>query len=113
MADDDKQMKSAYELAMERLKRDDEGEPLSLTEVQKRELAEIEREVTAKIAEQEILLKSRIVAALAAGNVDEAGKVRDELAEELRRIRERGEARKDAVRRGDRKSEAPESGESE
>lgn len=111
MADDEKQVKSAYELAMERFKQD-EGEVLSLTDVQKRELAEIDREITAKLAEQEILLKSRIVAALAAGNVEEAAKLRDELTAELRRIRERGEARKETVRKGGRSGVAGDSGES-
>jgi hypothetical protein len=100
MADDEKSMKSAYELAMERLRRDQKDEPPSLTDGQKRELADIDRETTAKVAEQEILLKPRILSALAAGNVEEATKLRDELEGELRRIRERGEVKKEAVRKG-------------
>lgn len=94
---EEKQMKSAYELAMERFAQADTGPALS-TE-QKEELAAIDRETQAKIAEQEILVKSRFQAAVAAGNMEEAIKLRAELATELRRLRERGEAKKDEVRK--------------
>ncbi len=93
---EEKPMKSAYELAMERFAQADTGPALSAE--QKAELAAIDRETQAKIAEQEILMKSRLQAAAAAGNMEEAIKIRDELAPELRRLRERGEAKKDEVR---------------
>lgn len=98
MPEDEKGIKSAYELAMERLKR---GEPETpgLSETTKKKLAEIDRETGAKVAEQEILFKSRIQAADAAPNLEEVQKLREELATEIRRIRERGEARKEEVRR--------------
>lgn len=98
MVSDDKRMKTALELAMERFQAPGEGAAAPLSDEQKRELAEIDREAAAKIAEQEILLKSRIGAALAGGNAEEVVKLREQLATELRRIRERAEAKKDEVR---------------
>ncbi len=97
MAGDEKPMKSAYELAMERFAQSDSAGP-PLTEEQKQEIAAIDREMQAKIAEQEILSKSRIQAALAAGNAEDAVRLRDELAVEVRRIRERAEGKKDEIR---------------
>ena len=48
-------MKSAYELAMERLQKTTPS--LSLTDEQKKELAEIDSKYRAKIAEKELFLK--------------------------------------------------------
>ena len=49
-------MKSAYELAMERLEK--ASPSLSLTEDQKKEIAEVDSVYRAKIAEQELFLKN-------------------------------------------------------
>jgi hypothetical protein len=98
MPEEEKGIKSAFELAMERLKQAEPDEP-GLSEKQKRELAEIDRETGAKVAEQEILFRSRIQAASANRNLEEVEKLRQELATEIRRIRERGESRKEEVRR--------------
>ncbi len=103
MAEEKKEIKSAYELALERLGAT-AGEGTALTAEDKQELAEIDRDTHARIAEQEILFKSRIGSALQSNNLEEAVKLKDELATELRRIRERGEEKKEAVRR--RRSEA-------
>ena len=54
-------MKSAYELAMERLKKKDAEEGVSertLTEEQKLEIAEIRKTYGAKLAQEEILFKA-------------------------------------------------------
>ena len=54
-------MKSAYELAMERLKKKDAEEGVSertLTEAQKQDIAEIRKTYGAKLAQEEILFKS-------------------------------------------------------
>lgn len=54
-------MKSAYELAMERLKKKDAEEGVSersLTEAQKQEIAEIRKTYGAKLAQEEILFKA-------------------------------------------------------
>jgi cytidylate kinase len=97
-AADEAGIKSAYELAMERLG-GGQVSPAGLTEEQKQVLAAIDRETGAKVAEQEILFKSRIQTALANADLDGATKLRTEMATELNRIRERGEERKEEVRR--------------
>jgi len=51
-------MKSAYELAMERLEK--ASPSLSLTEDQKKELAEVDSVYRAKIAEKELFLRNQI-----------------------------------------------------
>src|ERR1700736_5101877 len=56
-------MKSAYELAMERLAKD---QPImTLTEDQKKQLAEIDSQFKARIAEKELFLKGEIAKARA------------------------------------------------
>ena len=57
--------KSAYELAMERLKKKDAEEGVSerlLTPEQKQEIAEIRKTYGAKLAQEEILFKSKTMA---------------------------------------------------
>jgi len=64
---DDRPLRSAYELAMERLRRKDRDEgiedPEPLTETQKERIAELRREASAKLAEMEILHGKDIAAA--------------------------------------------------
>ncbi|PYX64724.1 MAG: hypothetical protein DMG78_30330, partial [Acidobacteria bacterium] len=62
-------MKSAYELAMERLSKS--GPTVKLTAEQKKELAELDSKYAAKVAEREIFLKGEL--AKAAGNADFEG----------------------------------------
>ena len=60
---DDQAPKSALELAMERLKKKDADEGVSersLTEDQKNEIAEIRKAYAAKLAQEEILFKSKV-----------------------------------------------------
>src|SRR5215510_11757189 len=52
------EMKSAYELAMERLQK--ASPSLSLNDEQKKELADVDSSYRAKIAEKELFLKERI-----------------------------------------------------
>ena len=58
-------MKSAYELAMERLEK--KAPSLALTDEQKQQMAEIDSTFKARIAEKELFLKDQIGKALAAG----------------------------------------------
>ena len=54
--------KSAYELAMERLKKQDADQGVSertLTEDQKNEIAEVRKTYSARLAQEEILFKSK------------------------------------------------------
>lgn len=87
-------MKTAYELAMERLG----GEKTSLTDAQKSELAEIDRTFDAKVAETKLAYEGRI--SEAQGEPDKADELREELAAELRKLADRRESRKNAVRGG-------------
>ena len=92
-------MKSAYELAMERLaKSDPAAGPLSAA--QKNRLAEIDRIYQGKVAEREIFLQQQLSGALAARNLDEADKVRKQIANEKARLEEEREEEKERVRRG-------------
>jgi|Deesub1362A_J573_1020465.scaffolds.fasta_scaffold00630_20 hypothetical protein len=77
------ELKSTIDLVMERFKASEEAS--SLTEGQKREIAEIRKRYEAKIAEAEILL---------------AGK--EELSEEVARLRREMEEKVAAVRKSSR-----------
>lgn len=91
-------MKSAYELAMERLNQQ-HGKVSALTDAQKKALAEIDRRAMAKKAETEILYRDRLAAARARGDVAAFATEEEQLRAELVRIRDRAEDEKAAVRR--------------
>lgn len=92
-------MKSAYELAMERLKASDPDTGRPLTLEQKARLSEIDRVYQGKIAEREIFLKKLLDDTLTAGKAEEADKIRKQLANEKARLAEEREAEKEQVRR--------------
>jgi hypothetical protein len=89
-------MKSAYELAMERLQKTSPS--LSLTEEQKKELAEIDSKYRAKIAEKELFLKDQIRKAQTQGKAEEIDSLEKQLASEVRRLQEECEAKKEKLR---------------
>ena len=95
-------MKSAYELAMERLNASEkETAPVAkLTAAQKKQLADIDQRYKAKLAEREIFLKQQIAAAQIAGQAEELEKLRDEVRRERLRLAEDCEDEKNRVRRG-------------
>lgn len=90
-------MKSAYELAMERL---DRSEPKSkpLTPAQKACLAEIDVVYKGRWAEREIFLKGQIESSLSAGDPTAVDQLRQQLASEKVRLEEEREAEKECVR---------------
>jgi hypothetical protein len=90
-------MKSAYELAMERLEK--ASPSLSLREDQKKEIAEIDSMYRAKIAEREVFLKDQIRKAQIAGNLEDAQSLEKQLALEMRRLQDECEARKEKLRK--------------
>ena len=90
-------MKSAYELAMERLNRNAPSKPLSAD--QKAAIAEIETIYRAKIAEQEIRFREQIQAADASGDYEKSKELRDLLSTEKQRLQEQGESKKEEIRR--------------
>jgi hypothetical protein len=89
-------MKSAYELAMERLQK--AAPSLSLSEEQKKALAEIDSKYRAKIAEKELFLRDQIRKAQTQGKVDEIASLEKQLALEIRRLQEECEAKKGKLR---------------
>ena len=92
-------MKSAYELALERLKASDPDAVTTLTEKQKKELAEIDRRYKAKIAEKEIFLNNQLQEALAAGRHEDAEQIDQQLRNEKARLKEESEDAREKVRR--------------
>jgi uncharacterized protein YydD (DUF2326 family) len=89
-------MKSAYELAMERLQK---GAPtVSLNDDQKKQLAEIDSTFRAKIAEREVFLKGEIAKAGAAGKSEELDALTKQLTSEVRRLQEDCEGKKEKLR---------------
>jgi len=89
-------MKTAYELAMERLT---SKEPeRKLNPEQKRKLAEVDDTYRAKVAERETFLGAKIAAAKAGGALEEAGVLQEELARDLRGIRAEWEQKKEKAR---------------
>ena len=89
-------MKSAYELAMERLEK--ASPSIALTEDQKQEIAELDSVYRAKIAEREVFLKDQISKAQIAGNLDEVQSLEKQLASEMHRLQDECEAKKEKLR---------------
>jgi hypothetical protein len=89
-------MKSAYELAMERLAK---NQPIvTLTDDQKKQLADVDSTFKARIAEKELFLKDQIRAAQSAGKFEEMESLEKQLASEIRRLQEDCEAKKEKLR---------------
>jgi hypothetical protein len=89
-------MKSAYELAMERLNKT--APTVKLTTAQKKDLAELDSKYAAKIAERELALKGEIDQAAAAGNEEALQQLRQQLADDKRKLQSELEDKKDRVR---------------
>ena len=85
-------MKTAYELAMERLNKDAPAKKLS--PAQKQELAELDSKYAAKVAEREIALKDEMARAGAAGEVEKVETVRQQWVAERRKLQTELEEKK-------------------
>jgi len=90
-------MKTAYELAMERLNKN--APTKRLNAAQKKELSELDSKYAAKIAEREIALKDEIAKAGAAGDFEKAGKLQEQLVSERKKLQAELEEKKEQVRR--------------
>jgi len=89
-------MKSAYELAMERLAK---NQPIvTLTDDQKKQLADVDSTFKARIAEKELFLKDQIRTAQSAGKFEEMESFEKQLASEIRRLQEDCEGKKEKLR---------------
>lgn len=91
-------MKTAYELAMERLNKT--APTAKLTDAQKRELAELDSKYSAKIAEREIFLKGELAKAAAQGDFEAVAQLEKQLVSERKSIQAELEEKKEQVRQG-------------
>lgn len=89
-------MKSAYELAMERLQK--QSPTVKLSAAQKAELADLDSQYAAKVAQREIGMKDEIAKAESAGDLEEAAKLRERLQAEKQKLRAELEDKKQRVR---------------
>jgi hypothetical protein len=89
-------MKSAYELAMERLEQ--KTPSVKLTAEQKEQIAEIDSRYKARIAEKELFLKGKIAEVQTSGNFSEVEELEKQLAAELRRLQSDCEEKKEKLR---------------
>jgi len=97
MSKDDGGLKSAYELAMERLAaKEGAGEPL--TEEQKAEIAEIEQKAKAKVAELEIMREQDLAAARASGDAEKIAAAETAKRDEINKIKANAEQEKEQIR---------------
>ena len=85
-------MKSAYEIAMERLAQAGGGTK-KLSEEQRARIAEIEKRYEARIAETRLSHESRAAAAAP----DERAEILARMTEEIRNLEEKRDREKDAV----------------
>ena len=95
-------MKSAYELAMERLSK--ASPTVTFTADQKKQLADLESQCAAKIAERELFLKAEIVKAIYKGDAEAVAQLEKQLVSERKSFRADFEEKKEKVRAGTAKS---------
>ena len=88
-------MKSAYELAMERLNKT--APTAKLTADQKKQIAELESKYKARIAEREIALKGEIEAAAAAGEFEKVETLQQQLVNERKKLQAESEEKKEQI----------------
>jgi len=91
-------MKSAYELAMERLNKEN---PLSqISDEQKAKLGELDSKYAAKIAEKEIFLQGQLDKALQSGDFEAVESLKSQMATERKVLENEREEKKDRIREG-------------
>jgi hypothetical protein len=91
-------MKSAYELAMERLNKS--APTTKLTEKQKKKMGELDSLYASKIAQREIFLKGEIAKAEMGGDIEAFEQLQKQLASEKKSLAAELEEKKEAVRKG-------------
>ena len=91
-------MKTAYELAMERLNKT--GPAAKITDKQKKQLAELDSKYAAKVAEREIFLKDELGKAADKGDWEAVEQLKKQIVSEKKSIAAELEEKKDSVRQG-------------
>jgi len=89
-------MKSAYELAMERLNKT--SPTAKLTTDQKKEIAELESKYKAKIAERELLVEGERVKAIDRGEFESLEQLEKQLVSDRKSLQNELEEKKEKVR---------------
>lgn len=89
-------MKTAYELAMERLGK---SEPtVKVSDEQKKQLAELDSLYAAKIAERELLVNSQIPKAIEAGDAAAYEQLQKQLVSDRKSLQNERDEKKEAIR---------------
>jgi hypothetical protein len=91
-------MKSAYELAMERLSK--ASPTVKLTDQQKKDLAEIDSKYAAKLAERELFLKDEMAKAAEKGDAEALEQLQKQLISDRKTIEADKEEKKAKLRQG-------------
>jgi hypothetical protein len=94
-------MKSAYELAMERLNKSSPA--AKLTDKQKKEIAELESRYKAKIAERELLIEGERIKAIDRGEVEALEQLEKQLISDRKSLQAELEEKKGKVRNSPQK----------
>ena len=89
-------MKSAYELAMERLNK--AAPTIKLTAQQKKQIAELESKCAAKIAERELFIRGEIAKAVDRGKFEEIEQLEKQLVSDRKSLQADLEEKKAKVR---------------
>ena len=89
-------MKTAYELAMERLNKT--APTVKLTEEQKKEIADLESQCAAKIAERELFLQAEIEKTAGKGDFEAMEQLQKQLTSDRKSIRADFEEKKEKIR---------------
>ena len=93
-------MKSAYELAMERLNK--ASPTAKITNAQKKQLADLDSKYAATIAGREIALKDEITKAAQRGEFEKVEQLEQRLLNERKKLQAELEEKKEAMRRKSR-----------
>ena len=91
-------MKSAYELAMERLNK--QSPTLKLNDEQKKQLAELDSLYASKIAEREIFIKGELAKARESGDFEAFQSLEKQLNADRNNLRADLEEKKNKIREG-------------
>jgi len=89
-------MKTAYELAMERLGKTSPDRKVSTED--KRQLADLESQCAARIAQRELLIEGEMAQAINRGDDEALEQLRKQLASDRKTIRAEFEEKKEKVR---------------
>ncbi len=94
------ELKSAWEIALEKMETGGEARIEKLSEEQKEAIAETRRKYRARIAEVEINSAARMKEALGSGQMDQVRVLQEELPLERKKLEDRMESKVEKIRAG-------------